>query len=321
MLIGEDASKEVTWLEYIDSYYNNIVETNSTLEPATKTNYRKAINHMKAFLSLCVLNTVRLNMIDIKFALSFKDYCLNDIPKIKKVGMCEASALGIIKKFRTICARAIDEKGMESNPFSAVRLRNKNKPKERLTVSEVKTLYNLNFSTSPKLAVYRDIFMFMVFTGFSYKDAMGLTTNSVIHLTDKLKMIKVFREKTSILVESVMVKHALEIIDKYANLPERELYGVLLPRRSNTKINDMLKVIAERANISRFSLTSNIGRHTFRQLLGEAKIVEPGVIKRLMGHTTNSDIDGTYYSITEGKLIEAKNRFEIFLDKKLRCND
>ena len=317
ILFEENANEDITWLKYLDNYYISSICENSTITPATKTNYRKAINHMRRFISHKGLVSIKLTSIDIRFALQFKDYCLNNIPEIKKVGMCEASALGIIKKFRTICSRAIDEAIIERNPFSAVILKGANKTKERLTISEVKDICQLDLSGAPKLNVYRDIFLCIVYTGISYKDLMGLTTRSLIKLGSELQMIKLLRDKTSILVENILVKNVVEIVDRYSHLPARQIEGYLLPRRSNTKINDMLKVIAERAKITRLSLTSNIGRHTFRQLLGEAGIVEPGVIKRMMGHSTNSDIDSTYYCITESKLIDAKNKLELFLDKHL----
>jgi len=121
ILFEENAHEDITWLQYLDNYYISSICENSTITSATKTNYRKAINHMRQFISHTGLVSMKLISIDIRFALQFKDYCLNNIPEIKKVGMCEASALGIIKKFRTVCRRAIDEAINERNPFSAIK--------------------------------------------------------------------------------------------------------------------------------------------------------------------------------------------------------
>jgi hypothetical protein len=64
-------------------------------------------------------------------------------------------------------------------------------------------------------------------------------------------------------------------------------------------------------------LSTRIARHTFRQLLAESNIEDYGVIKRLMGQSRNGDVDEVYYSVTESRLIEARNKFEIYLHKNL----
>ena len=70
------------------------------------------------------------------------------------------------------------------------------------------------------------------------------------------------------------------------------------------------------ANVS-VKLSTHIARHTFRQLLGEADIYEMGVIKRMMGHSKNREIDGTYYTVTEARLMESKRKFDLYLNKTL----
>jgi hypothetical protein len=40
-----------------------------------------------------------------------------------------------------------------------------------------------------------------------------------------------------------------------------------------------------------------------------------GVIKRMMGHSRNGEIDGIYYAVTESRLMEAKRKFELYLEK------
>jgi integrase len=75
-----------------------------------------------------------------------------------------------------------------------------------------------------------------------------------------------------------------------------------------------LKILANMVGIP-LKLTTHIARHTFRQLLAEADIYEMGVIKRMMGHSRNGEIDGIYYAVTESRLMEAKRKFELYLEK------
>jgi hypothetical protein len=82
------------------------------------------------------------------------------------------------------------------------------------------------------------------------------------------------------------------------------------------EINAQLKVLATMAKIP-IRLSSHIARHTFRQLLGDAGIQDFAVVKRMMGHSSGSSIDSVYYTVTESRLIEARNLFQKYLSNHL----
>ena len=42
-----------------------------------------------------------------------------------------------------------------------------------------------------------------------------------------------------------------------------------------------------------------------------------GVIKIMIGHSGSGDIDSVYYSVTESRLLEAKAKFEKYLNDHL----
>jgi hypothetical protein len=52
-------------------------------------------------------------------------------------------------------------------------------------------------------------------------------------------------------------------------------------------------------------------------MLSEAGIEDYGVIKRMMGQSRGGDVDEVYYSITETRLLNAKEKFETFLIQNL----
>jgi integrase len=128
--------------------------------------------------------------------------------------------------------------------------------------------------------------------------------------------LNIRRSKTDIQTESFLVQQAKEILDRYKEAAENQITGLVLPKRSNEKLNLNLKSLAALAGIP-FNLSSHIARHTHRQLLAEAGIEDMGVIKRMMGHSGSGDIDSVYYSVTESRLLEAKNRFEKYLNEHL----
>ncbi len=83
----------------------------------------------------------------------------------------------------------------------------------------------------------------------------------------------------------------------------------ILTKRSFDKTNLKLKLIAVKACID-FPLTTYTARRFFRQSIYEAGVVEGLVVKSLMGHTNNNDIDSHYFNVSESVLLEAKVRLE-----------
>ena len=92
--------------------------------------------------------------------------------------------------------------------------------------------------------------------------------------------------------------------------------GSILPRRSNKEINVQLKILANMCGFAQ-KLSTHIARHTFRQMIAEAGIADTGVIKRLMGHSRASEIDGVYYVVTDSRLIEAKEKINSYFKQYL----
>ncbi|HEX4375334.1 MAG TPA: tyrosine-type recombinase/integrase, partial [Puia sp.] len=115
-------------------------------------------------------------------------------------------------------------------------------------------------------------------------------------------------------VEMFLPSFAIKIIEKYKGSLETLVTKKIFPKRSLKSLNFYLKLISEKAGIDT-KITTHIARHTFRQLLAEAGIQDDSVIKRMMGQSRNGTIDQTYYEVTESRLREAKERFEIFLTR------
>jgi site-specific recombinase XerD len=125
-----------------------------------RLNYRKAIKHFKHFLSYKKWSGVTLEDLNNSLALSFKDYLLNSIPELNKKGMTDPTALGNIKKFRTIFDRAVDEDLLVKNPFKKIKLKNQSPIRDRLDIQQIKLLHELEFIEYPSRRLYRDFFLF-----------------------------------------------------------------------------------------------------------------------------------------------------------------
>lgn len=315
-LLGRGTSVVPTVSDYIDRYYAGSILNNTNIAVSTKQCYQKAMRHMRAFLEKNKKQHLLVRELTVTLALQFKDYLLCETGDGFKRGMAEVSALGNIKKFRTIFDRAVDEGFLEKNPFKLVKLKNRSPQKPRLTTSQLKALYHLDLSKFPRLVPYRDLFLFSCFTGLAYEDAHNLSYADLVSLHGGEVKIYLPREKTDVLTEVVLTIHAKGIIDKYRSAPENQILMRALPQRSNQKINVQLKILSNLIGLP-FELKSHTGRHTFRQLLGEAGVADIGVIKRMMGHSRNGDIDLVYYRVTEERLIEAKNKLQDYLTRNL----
>lgn len=302
----------VVLLDYCRRYQHQI-QGNKELAEGTKKNYVKSVNHLDKFLSYYEIRTMKLTEFTPAQAAKFKDYLVADIPSVEKVGMTEVSAAAIIKRLKPILERAVFDELIQKNPFKGLKLRNKSPKRPKLLPQQICKLWKLDLSSLPRLGVYRDIFMFSVFTGLAYKDAISVRYSDLFECTSGDRCLRIRRAKTDIVTEIVLVIYALEIVKRLEKLPRR--HDAILPYRSNKEINVNLKLLAEKVGIT-FNLSTHIARHTFRQMLGEAGIKNVGAIKRMMGHA-GRDIDDIYFQVTESMLIDAKSEFESFLNRIL----
>ncbi len=314
LVLGLDAKPNPLIVNYIDKYYNTAVAPNAQMAEGTKRNYRKALKHLREFLVFRKSKDAELKSINMSFAYDFRDYLLGTFPDCKRIGMKEPSALDNIKRLRTIFDRAVDEELMLNNPFKKIKLKNRATQRGRLDIHQIKKIYKLDLRDFRTQQIYRDMFLFSVFTGLAYTDASELKQTDLYPMGDGNIRLLLKRAKTDIVTEMILPRQAIDIINKYKHTAEAEITGRVLPKRSNKEVNIQLKILANMVDIP-IKLTTHISRHTFRQLLAEADIYEMGVIKRMMGHSSRNDIDGTYYSVTESRLLEAKRKFELYLEK------
>ena len=315
-VLGNTKTQSKTVLKFVDEYFENAVANNISRTPGTVKNYRRAINHLCAFLAFKNKKSLLLEQLDLVIASDFKNYLTNSNPQIERVGMTEVSAAGVIKKFRTIFTQAVDQDLLKKNPFKMVKIKTKSPRRERLTLEQVEKISKLDLNPWPYLPLYRDIFLFSVFTGLAYHDAMALSWGNLDERKNGNIKLTVNRQKTDVITECFLPECAIEIARKYKPTLDSVICKRVLPHRSNKEINEQLKRLAQLAGVS-LRLSTHIARHTFRQLLAEAGVADMGVIKRLMGQSRNGDVDEVYYSVTEKGLLEAKSKFERFLNHYL----
>ena len=123
------------------------------------------------------------------------------------------------------------------------------------------------------------------------------------------------RQKSKSGTDIPLLPKALEIIAKYSNDSECIKRGAVLPVRSNQKMNEYLKEIAELCGVSE-TLNTHKARRTFASTITLNNGVSIHVVKEMLGHYSVKQTEE--YAITEQESIgrEMKNLELVLSNKK-----
>jgi integrase len=311
-----NVNSETKIIDYAVWYYNTIVIPNTGIVDGTKNNYKKSIKHFKNYLQFKNILNCLITKLDSEIALGFYDYLQQDIPAIGKRGITDVSASSIIDKIKNIYERAFDTDLIKKNPFKKIKLQKKSPKRDELNITEIKSLCNIDLNNNRKLEVYRDIFLFLIFTGIPHGDFYNLTWND-IQIENNQYILEIKRRKTGVTIKQVLVAQAVKLMHKYKEDYETMPMGRIFPQRHLNNVNDYLKIIQSLANINK-KLSTHIGRHTCRQLLGDLGSVNTDVINTMQGWS-NSRLGSSmiYRRTSMNMLMDAKIKYEEFLSKNL----
>ena len=117
---------------------------------------------------------------------------------------------------------------------------------------------------------------------------------------------------TEVRSELTRLTAALKLLDKYANDPELQVKGKLLPVPSNQKMNSHLKEIAAICNIGK-NLTTHVARHTFACLAIEYGM-PIDIIAKILGHT-NVNMTRHYAKVSEANISREMQKIGSILNR------
>lgn len=309
-LLMDDAPKvNSTMIRVVENYFQNHIENQNHFAKGTIRNKQKAINHLKNYLKVSKLQSIYIEDFDKPNLQKFIAYLLNGDEKSSFKGMKRVSASGIHKELKTIFNGLIDFGVILQSPFNGTKVKFKKKIQPILTESEFKKILHLDVSNSPKLTIYKDIFLFLCYTGLSYIDLLNLKPRDV-----EGYKLNITRTKSNICIRQHIVDGACTIIDTYRDSFECNLIDTVLPKKSLDKMNLNLKIIAAKAGVS-VELSTKYARRFFRQSLNTAYVKENLLVKSMMGHSFASEIDGHYLHVTEKMLEEAKVKLNLYINQ------
>jgi site-specific recombinase XerD len=215
---------------------------------------------------------------------------------LKQNGVKENSTLNKRHSaFRQYIKKAIYMDLCKKDPYTEFKMpTKKGKEPTYLDESEIKKI--LEYSPfNGKLQHIKDLFVFQIFTGMAYVDVMNFSLEDVSHMEGK-KIIRSRREKTDESFVLLFLPEAEKIARKY---------DYDLPKITNQKYNDYLKLLAVGAGI-RKNLTTHVARHTFATYLLNRDIpIE--TVSKAMGHS-NIKMTQHYAKLLGKKIVNDMSR-------------
>lgn len=188
--------------------------------------------------------------------------------------MGQATIYNYHKYLKLFINDAVIDNLVQENPYRRLSFKISRGDKQYvdcLTVEQFESIRSVTV-TNPHLVKARDLFLFQCYTGLAYSDLMAFDF-SACDLIDGKYFYHDRRVKTDVDFVLQLLPQAVEILNKYNNK---------LPRVSNQKYNDYLKVIGSMIGVD--SLHSHMGRATAATMF-LSKGMPINIVSKVLGHT------------------------------------
>jgi integrase len=246
--------------------------------PGTLKRFKAAFSSLEAFLDHKKVDDIKIRELNHQFITGY-EFFLKTVRNVE-----HNTAMGIIKKLKKIVRLCVAHDWIEKDPFMdyKVKIRETNRP--FLLQDELDRIINKQILTE-RLSQVRDIFVFCCYTGLAYADVQKLKRLDIVVGHDGEKWIHTERVKTETATRVPLLPQAMRIIERYKDHPQCVNEGKLLPVMSNAKMNEYLKEIAERCQISK-KMTFHTARHTFATTVTLTNGVPIETVSKMLGHKT-----------------------------------
>ncbi len=261
------------------------------IEEGTQYHYKLLGKILKEFRP-----NLSLQDIDLNFIQEF-DYYLKESRKTGDGGVWNKH-----KNLKSVILLAKKLKYIEYNPYDDFKFTAPKSKTHFLNHNEVEKIKNLELNES--LDLTRDKFLLACYTGLRFSDINRITRKNWGGVTGT---VHIEMQKTKEMISVPLANNALKIILKHQQFKKNDepiFRGV-----SNQKVNDMLKVIAEKAGVNP-KLSFHWARHTFGSLLAQNGLNAFEIMK-LLGH---KDLKQSliYVNSTDAMLKEKIKDIEFF---------
>ena len=219
---------------------------------STLYKYKDAYAHLEAFVKKRYnRNDIALIELTPSFITNFELY-LTTVPKL-----AHNTIWIYMMPLKRMIEIAISNRWLTYNPFRDYLISPEETNVGYLDKEEIKAI--MDVPLKKRLEVVRDLFLFCVFTGLSFRDMKNLTRDNMQIFFDNKPWIITRRQKTSISSNVPLMDIPLKIIEKYAGIVKGDK---LLPVPCYVSLNKNIKEVALAAGITK-NITWHMSRHTY----------------------------------------------------------
>src|SRR5581483_6398405 len=219
-------------------------------EPNTLRSYRSTLNVLKQFAPKLNFGDLSYDMVQ-RFDLWMSQKRHNSI----------GGRFGRHKCLKAVINEAI-KKGFlasDQNPYRYFKVKSAIGNRQFLSIEEVRKLIDLEIpEKNTFLSKVRDLFLFSCFCGLRYSDVMNLKWRDI---SPENTFIKITTTKTKKPLLIPLQVGARKIIEKYGKHTIKSPEGKVLPQMANQVINRELKILMEKAGITK-KISFHCARHS-----------------------------------------------------------
>ncbi|WP_194766467.1 site-specific integrase [Tamlana sp. I1] len=298
--------------------YHKTVESQK-LAPGTLKNYKATERYLVRFIKQKYGSSdIHLPFIDYQFIIDFENFLRTCKPLRATQPLNNNGVMKHMERFKKLVNIAMKFGCFKSNPFSFYGFKYEDYDSVFLETRELVRLKSVALS-SVLLRQVRDFFVFACYTGLSYAEVKQLKNSDIVEGIDGSLWINVKRQKTKTPVRVPLLSQALEIIQRYNHHSNADNSFSLFPMISNQKVNDNIKIIAKKANITKH-LTFHVARHTFATTITLLNDVPLETVSKLLGHTKLSTTQN-YARVVEKKISKDMSRLKQVLKENEHKNN
>lgn len=197
---------------------------------------------------------------------------------------------------RTMVSIAISNEWLSRDPFRDYEVKKEQTTRYFLTKDEIRLLMDGKLKNA-KQEMYRDLFVFCIFTGLSFSDMRNLSEENIRTYFDEHLWISINRQKTGVQSNIRLLDIPKKILEKYRGLREDgKIFSV--PHYMTCLYG--IRAVAKRCGITKH-LTWHMSRHTMATEICLTNGVPIETVSSILGHK-NITTTQIYAKITKEKL-------------------
>ena len=295
--------------KYLEDHIKTMELLPEMYTTGTIAHYHTLKKYLVEFLAQNDMPKMRIDEWKRKHFVQFEQYLLTKPNELLKRPIGRATSNKYISKLKVVFNSALANEIIVADPTKGFKMERVSGTREYLTADQVQLIESHDLGGNESLNRVRWIFLFSVYSGLRFSDAMSLKRSDIVEESDGNFYIDVIQKKTQQPLYRPLLSKAIHIYQKFEQ--EDPESNHVLPRISNQKTNAYLKVIADLCGIKK-TLSHHIARHTFATTI----LLDSGIDLKatcfFMGHSSVRTTE-VYAKITKNRAIDVVKE----LDTKL----